>query len=95
MASDIVAQHKRLWILFGAALFAAFFILGFFGRGVAEFMQLPAIETLRWLRVIGDTVFTVGAMAFAWFMAGLFFGWSYERAPQQHPAPVGAARRSA
>jgi nitric oxide reductase subunit B len=61
----------------------------------AEFLQLPAIETLRWMRLIGDTVFTVGAIAFAWFMAGLFFGWSYERAPQQDAAPVGAARRSA
>ena len=47
------------------------------------------------MRLIGDTVFTVGAIAFAWFMAGLFFGWSYERAPQQDAAPVGAARRSA
>src|SRR6185295_2319899 len=41
MAPDIVAQHKRLWILFGAALFAAFFVLGFFGREV--YRQAPPI----------------------------------------------------
>jgi nitric oxide reductase subunit B len=61
----------------------------------AEFLQQPAIERLRWLRVVGDTVFTIGAVAFAWFMAGLFFGWSYERTPQTVLMPAGAARREA
>ena len=61
----------------------------------AEFLQQPAIETLRWMRLIGDTVFTVGAVAFAWFMAGLFFGWSHERAPKTVAAPAGAAGRRA
>jgi nitric oxide reductase subunit B len=45
----------------------------------AEFLQQPWIETLRWLRIIGDTVFLVGVGSFAWFMAGLKFGWSLER----------------
>ena len=44
----------------------------------AEFLQQPVMETLRWLRIIGDTVFLAGVAAFAWFMAGLVFGWSYE-----------------
>ena len=38
------------------------------------------IEQLRWLRIVGDTVFLVGVGAFAWFMSGLWFGWSYEPA---------------
>ena len=46
----------------------------------AEFLQQGWIEQLRWLRIIGDTVFLVGVGAFAWFMSGLWFGWSYERA---------------
>jgi nitric oxide reductase subunit B len=60
----------------------------------AEFLQQPAIETLRWMRLIGDTVFAVGAFAFAWFMAGLLFGWSRERAPKNVPAPSGATHRA-
>jgi nitric oxide reductase subunit B len=48
----------------------------------AEFMQLPWMETLRWLRVVGDTIFAIGVAAFTWFMAGLITGWSYEPAPR-------------
>jgi nitric oxide reductase subunit B len=44
----------------------------------AEFLQQPWLEQLRWLRIIGDTMFLVGVGAFAWFMTGLWFGWSYE-----------------
>ncbi len=46
----------------------------------AEFLQQPWVETLRWLRIVGDTVFLVGVGSFAWFMAGLKFGWSLDRA---------------
>ncbi len=42
----------------------------------AEFLQRPGMDTLRWLRVIGDTVFAVGILALGWFIAGLHFGWS-------------------
>jgi nitric oxide reductase subunit B len=37
----------------------------------AEFMQQPGMDTLRWLRVIGDTVFAVGLVAFVWFVFSL------------------------
>ncbi len=37
----------------------------------SEFMQLPHITILKWLRVIGDTVFTVGTLALCWFVFGL------------------------
>src|SRR5689334_24706650 len=36
-------RHRRLWVLFGAAIFAAFFILGFFGREV--YRQAPPIPS--------------------------------------------------
>lgn len=42
----------------------------------ADFMQQPVIQTLRWLRVIGDTVFALGALALAWFIFGMKGGWS-------------------
>jgi len=44
-----------------------------------EFLQTPFVDTLRWLRVIGDTVFTVGILALAWFVAGLKTGWSIKQ----------------
>jgi len=47
----------------------------------AEFLQTPVMDTLRWLRVIGDTIFASGVVAFAWFVLGLKTGWSLERAP--------------
>jgi nitric oxide reductase subunit B len=43
------------------------------------FMQQPHIATLRWMRLIGDTVFLIGVGAFATFVAGLKLGWSYAR----------------
>jgi len=42
----------------------------------AEFMQQDYMQTLRWLRVIGDTIFAVGVLALAYFVAGLKTGWS-------------------
>ncbi len=44
-----------------------------------EFMQTPAMETLRWLRIVGDTVFAVGAVALALFVVGLKTGWSVDK----------------
>jgi nitric oxide reductase subunit B len=52
----------------------------------ADFLQQPAIQALRWLRMIGDVVFLYGVATFAWFMAGLWFGWSFERQPDVAPA---------
>ena len=34
----------------------------------AEFMQQPGMDTLRWLRVIGDTIFAIGLVTFVWFV---------------------------
>jgi nitric oxide reductase subunit B len=45
----------------------------------ADFLQQPLLETLRWLRTIGDTVFLIGVGALAYFVTGLVTGWSYEK----------------
>ena len=37
----------------------------------AEFMQQPGMDTLRWLRVVGDSIFAVGLIAFVWFVFSL------------------------
>jgi nitric oxide reductase subunit B len=45
----------------------------------AEFMKQPLMDTLRWLRVPGDTIFAIGALVLGWFVLGLATGWSLER----------------
>jgi nitric oxide reductase subunit B len=45
----------------------------------AEFMQDPTIQTLRWMRIIGDVIFSIGAMALALFVIGLKTGWSIDK----------------
>jgi nitric oxide reductase subunit B len=45
----------------------------------AEFLQSEPLETLRWLRAIGDTIFALGAVALAWFVFGLKTGWSLKK----------------
>jgi nitric oxide reductase subunit B len=44
-----------------------------------EFMQDPTMQTLRWMRIIGDTVFAFGSVALALFVIGLKFGWSIDK----------------
>ena len=43
----------------------------------ADLLQKPAMQTLKWLRAVGDTIFAIGAVALAWFLLGLYKGWSY------------------
>jgi nitric oxide reductase subunit B len=54
-----------------------------------EFLQTGVIETFRWLRVIGDTVFAAGAIALAAFVIGLRTGGSTRnerfRVPARQP----------
>ena len=45
----------------------------------AEFLQIGVMQTLRWLRVIGDTIFALGALAFGWFVLDLVTGQAYDR----------------
>ena len=43
-----------------------------------EFMQTDLMQTLRWLRVPGDTIFFLGAVALVVFVAGLKSGQSFK-----------------
>jgi len=42
----------------------------------AEFMQTDLMIKLRWLRVLGDSIFGLGALVLGWFVIGLKTGWS-------------------
>ncbi len=48
----------------------------------AEFLQNDTLHAIRWLRVIGDTVFALGAFGFGWFVVGLKTGWSIKDEPE-------------
>jgi nitric oxide reductase subunit B len=52
---------------------------GLWSARSAEFMQQDTMQTLRWLRVVGDTIFAAGGIALAWFSLGLWTGWSIKR----------------
>jgi len=54
----------------------------------AEFMQTPLLDKLRWLRVIGDTVFALGTLSLGWFVLGLKTGWSFTGKEQVLEAAV-------
>src|SRR4051812_11121473 len=44
----------------------------------AEFMQTGLINNLRWARVLGDSLFALGALVLGWFVLGLVTGHSYD-----------------
>jgi nitric oxide reductase subunit B len=52
---------------------------GYWYARSAEFMQTPLMHNLKWLRVVGDTVFFFGAVALVVFVAGLKTGHSFRR----------------
>ena len=45
---------------------------GYWYARSAEFMQKPIVDLLVWMRVPGDTIFSVGAVALAWFVLRLW-----------------------
>ena len=55
-----------------------------------EFLQSPVLNTFRWLRVVGDTIFTAGVVALVLFVYGLITGHSTR---VEATTPAGAAVR--
>ncbi|TAK39945.1 MAG: nitric-oxide reductase large subunit [Lysobacteraceae bacterium] len=80
------ALKLSFWTLnIGLALMAALTLLplgtmqllaaiehGYWYARSAEFMGRPIVDMLVWLRVPGDTVFSIGALALAWFVLRLW-----------------------
>jgi nitric oxide reductase subunit B len=52
----------------------------------SEFLQTPTMQTLRWLRMPGDTLFAAGVLAMGWFMLGLLTGHSLTE--EEYELPV-------
>jgi nitric oxide reductase subunit B len=66
---------------------------GYWYARSAEFLGTGWMQTLRWLRVPGDTLFAIGAIAVIVFLIGLHYGWSLEGGA--HGGEAEAARRAA
>jgi nitric oxide reductase subunit B len=62
--------------------------VGYWYARSAEFLQSGLMNTLRWLRVVGDTTFALGAVLLTLFVAGLATGSSYR------PRDTGARGRA-
>ncbi len=45
--------------------------VGYWSARSPEFMQTDIMQTFRWMRMVGDTIFAVGAIAFVWFALNL------------------------
>ena len=53
---------------------------GDFAPRSAEFMGQPIIDVLVWMRVPGDTIFSLGALTLSWFVLRLWIAPGRERA---------------
>lgn len=60
---------------------------GYWYARSAEFMQQPIVDLLVWMRVPADTLFSVGALALAWFVFRLWV------APRRAPLPAAQGER--
>ena len=94
MVWDTRALKVSFWCLnIGLALMAVLTLLplgtmqllaaiehGYAHARSAEFMQQPIVEMLVWMRVPGDTIFSVGALSLCWFVLRLWI------APKHDPA---------
>ena len=65
---------------------------GYWYARSAEFMQQPLVELLIWMRVPGDTVFSIGALALVYFVMRLWIRprREDEEEPLPEPAPASA-----
>jgi nitric oxide reductase subunit B len=52
---------------------------GYWYARSAEFLASPTLQSLRWARVFGDTIFALGGIALVVFIAGLVTGRSLKK----------------
>lgn len=62
---------------------------GYWSARSPEFMQTDVMQFFRWMRMVGDTVFAVGAIAFVWFAIQLIFSGVAKKAAAT-PEPLEA-----
>jgi nitric oxide reductase subunit B len=52
---------------------------GYWYARSAEFLATPVVQSIKWGRVVGDTIFALGAVILVLFVFGLVFGYSLRR----------------
>jgi nitric oxide reductase subunit B len=52
---------------------------GYWYARSAEFLSTPVVETIKWSRVFGDTIFAIGSLALVLFVIGLVTGHSLKK----------------
>jgi nitric oxide reductase subunit B len=65
--------------------------VGYWSARSSEFMQTELMQTLRWMRMIGDTIFALGAIAFVYFALNLMWQRPAKKPaiiPTNAPAPA-------
>lgn len=56
---------------------------GYWSARSAEFMQTETMQFWRWMRVVGDSIFGIGAFVFVWFALELMI-----KHQKKEPVPV-------
>lgn len=75
-------KYRKLWIgLFVVILSSIAVIIYMWRARSTEFRQTDLMNILRWMRVIGDTIFGVGVMVLGWLVLGVKTGWSLTDKP--------------
>jgi nitric oxide reductase subunit B len=62
--------------------------VGYWYARSAEFLHTELMNDLRWLRVVGDTAFALGAVLLTLFIAGLATGHSFRPQRKGPRAPI-------
>ncbi|RMG08247.1 MAG: nitric-oxide reductase large subunit, partial [Acidobacteria bacterium] len=65
--------------------------VGYWSARSPEFMQTDAMQLLRWMRMIGDTIFGAGAIVFVYFTLDLIFIKKKPQGLQQASLEIEAA----
>ncbi|MEW6050605.1 MAG: nitric-oxide reductase large subunit [Candidatus Zixiibacteriota bacterium] len=60
---------------------------GYWYARSAEFLYSPTLQTFKWLRIIGDTIFAVGAVTLSLFVFGLATGHSLVKGGPKRTEP--------
>ncbi|GAA0348628.1 nitric-oxide reductase large subunit [Bowmanella denitrificans] len=67
----------------GVLQFYASVSQGFWYARSEAFMQTPLLETLRWIRTLGDVIFIIGALALSWQVVRGLLAWGHNSALTQ------------
>jgi nitric oxide reductase subunit B len=57
---------------------------GYWYARSAEFLYSPTVQPIKWARIFGDTIFSLGVVTLVIFVLGLLVGYSLKKKNVQH-----------